>query len=90
MDAPSNVTVDAHGGIVATGLAGVMTYRYVMLRRALKSEVERPEMPKMIRGSIVNALRAEGITTKRNKRGAYLDLNATMVAAGYDDLPLKV
>lgn len=81
MDAPSGIEVTDNGDITANGPAGVATYRYVMLRRALKSEIETGM--KFMRGSIVNALREEGITNARNKRQAYLDLDAAMVAAGY-------
>jgi hypothetical protein len=66
--------------IVLTG-AQIPAYRLLMLRRALKLEVETGM--KMWRGvSIVKVLQADGITTANRKRAAYADLDAHVVALG--------
>ncbi len=83
----TGIKVHEDGSMVFDGPEAVNVYRYTMLRRALKTEIEMPGF-KMVRGSIINALKRDGITTKSTKRGAYADLNAWMVSGGAPDLPL--
>lgn len=67
-------------GIVLTG-EQIPAYRLLMLRRALKLEIETGM--KMWRGvSIVKVLTADGITVARSKRAAYADLDAYVVRLG--------
>jgi hypothetical protein len=59
----------------------IPAYRLLMLRRALKLEIETSM--KMWRGvSIVKVLQADGITAARSKRAAYADLDAHIVDLG--------
>lgn len=61
--------------------AQIPAYRLLMLRRALKLEVETGM--KMWRGvSIVAVLQNDGITTARSKRKAFADLDALVVELG--------
>ena len=71
---------DTTGTITLTG-AQIPAYRLLMLRRALKLEIETGM--KMWRGvSIVNVLRNEGITEAKRKDKAYADLDALVVELG--------
>lgn len=66
--------------IVLTG-AQIPAYRLLMIRRALKLEIETGM--KMWRGvSIVKVLKADGITTASRKDRAYADLDALIVDLG--------
>lgn len=66
--------------IVLTG-AQIPAYRLLMIRRALKLEIETGM--KMWRGvSIVKVLKADGITTASRKDKAYADLDALIVDLG--------
>lgn len=59
----------------------IPAYRLLMLRRALKLEIETGM--KMWRGvSIVKVLQADGITTANRKDKAYADLDALVVELG--------
>lgn len=61
--------------------AQIPAYRLLMLRRALKLEIETGM--KMWRGvSIVKVLKSEGITTASRKDKAFADLNALIVDLG--------
>lgn len=61
--------------------AQIDAYRLLMLRRALKLEIETGM--KMWRGvSIVKVLKADGITTATKKDKAYADLDALIVELG--------
>lgn len=66
--------------IVLTG-EQIPAYRLLMLRRALKLEIETGM--KMWRGvSIVKVLKADGITVASRKDKAYADLDAYIVYLG--------
>jgi len=66
--------------VVLTG-AQIPAYRLLMLRRALKLEIETGM--KMWRGvSIPQVLKADGITTASRKDKAYADLDARIVSLG--------
>jgi len=66
--------------VVLTG-DQIPAYRLLMLRRALKLEIETGM--KMWRGvSIPQVLQADGITTAKRKDKAYADLDALIVALG--------
>lgn len=72
-----------HQPIVLTG-EQIPAYRLLMLRRALKLEIETGM--KMWRGvSIIKVLQADGITTARSKDKAYADLDALIVELGIGD-----
>ncbi len=76
----TDTTATESGTIVLTG-AQIPAYRLLMLRRALKLEIETGM--KMWRGvSIVSVLKADGITTASRKDRAYADLDAHIVALG--------
>jgi len=85
--APGGIEVSENGTVAATTRQGVDTYRWLSIRRAFKLEIEANI--KMMRGSVLAYLREQGITTARTKREAYNDLNAAMVEAGFDSVPLK-
>jgi hypothetical protein len=74
-------------GTMVTG-PDVMTFRWMTVRRGLKLEIETGM--KLTRGAnVLRIVQDAGITTKRTKRGAYADLDAWMVAQGFDSVPLK-
>lgn len=80
---------------VETSAAGTMitgpdieVFRWLTIRRGLKLEIETGM--KLTRGrSPLAIIQAAGITTKRTKRGAYADLDAAIVAAGGESVPLR-
>jgi hypothetical protein len=74
---------DTTTGFTLTG-AQIPAYRLLMLRRALKLEIETGM--KMWRSvSIVKVLQADGITAARSKRAAFADLDALVVSLGIGD-----
>jgi len=74
-------------GMLITG-EHIEVYRWLAIRRMLKLEIETGMV--MSRGrSPLAAVKAAGITTARTKRKAYADLDAAMVAAGAESVPLR-
>ena len=83
---PGGITSHA-GGITASGEQGVNTYRLVAMRSALSLEIKTGM--KMSRGlSPMKVAKAECGSKKGTKEGVYADLNAYMVALGFEDKPL--
>jgi hypothetical protein len=77
----------SEAGTVVTG-EHVISLRWMTIRRGLKLEIETGM--KLTRGrSTLAMVQAAGVTTKRTKRGAYADLDAWMVAQGFDSVPLR-
>jgi hypothetical protein len=71
---------DTTTGVTLTG-SQIDAYRLLMIRRALKLEIETGM--KMWRGvSIVSVLQRDGITTAKRKDKAYADLDALIVSLG--------
>jgi len=83
---PGGIEVTESGSIMATGEQGVNTYRLIALRSALSFEA-RTGM-KMSRQSVMKAAKAECGSKKNTKAGVYADLDAYMVALGFDGKPL--
>lgn len=75
------------GGTMITG-EDIQTFRWLAIRRMLKLEIETGMI--MSRGgSPLRAVQQAGITAKRTRRGAYADLDAAIVAAGGESVPLR-
>lgn len=87
MQNPGGITVSEQGTIAATGAQGVETFRMIALRSALRLQA-RTGM-KMSRGiSAITVAQQMGLTTKRTAKGAFADVNAAMVEAGYEPMSL--
>lgn len=83
----TGIEVSETGAMAFDGPEAVNVFRWMMIRRMLKMEIETGM--RASRFPIVPQIQAEGITTKRNKRAAYADLDAWMVAGGAESLPLR-
>ena len=66
---------------------GIAMFQLLQLRSALKLEI-RTGMKLSNRGSVLATAQRRGLTTKRTKRGAYADIDAAVVAAGGESVPL--
>jgi hypothetical protein len=77
---------DNQGPIIIDTPEGIHMWRMLSFRSALSLEIKTGM--KFSRGSVLAAAQAQGLTTKRTKKGAYADIDAIIVSLGGESKPL--